>query len=197
MARRKETAEAPDARRFANLLFEIVDQIGPGRLERGAETEQQRSPAGKTGMSPRERRASGVRSTTNEKFTELSKRASECSRRLLHQTLRMSPTTPPQIASNKPSASNCRTIRQRDAPRARRSAISFDARGAAGQQHVGEIQTSDEQNGAGHAHQQRADQRDRAVVFGRRAQAESRRLLNLHFARKLGIGRLNGIESLR
>jgi hypothetical protein len=43
----------------------------------------------------------------NEKFTLLSKVASEWSRRLLHQTLRMSPTSPPQIARKRPSQSNC------------------------------------------------------------------------------------------
>src|SRR6202040_416536 len=34
MAWREETAEAPDARRFADLLLEIVNEIGPGRFER-------------------------------------------------------------------------------------------------------------------------------------------------------------------
>ena len=69
--------------------------------------------------------AFGFRSTTKEKFTLFSKVVSEWSRRLLHQTLRISPTTPPHTASNKPSASNCLTIRQRDAPSARRRAISL------------------------------------------------------------------------
>ena len=70
--------------------------------------------------------ASGERSTMNEKFTLLSKAASEWSRRLLHQTLRMSPTSPPQIARKRPSQSNCLIIRQRDAPSAMRKAISFE-----------------------------------------------------------------------
>ena len=69
--------------------------------------------------------AFGARSTTKEKFTLLSKPAREWSRRLLHQTLRTSPTAPPETASKSPSQNNCRTIRQRDAPSARRSAISF------------------------------------------------------------------------
>ena len=67
----------------------------------------------------------GLRSRMKEKFMLLSKAAREFSRRLLHHTLRTRPTTPPQIASSKPSASNCLMICQREAPSARRSAISF------------------------------------------------------------------------
>jgi hypothetical protein len=40
VAWREETAEAPDARWFADLLFEIVHQIGLGRFKRWAEAEQ-------------------------------------------------------------------------------------------------------------------------------------------------------------
>ena len=40
MTRREETAEASEARRFADLLFEIVNQIGLGRFERGTKTEK-------------------------------------------------------------------------------------------------------------------------------------------------------------
>src|SRR5437879_3681243 len=40
MARGEETAEASNARRFADLLFEIVHKIGLGRFERRAETEE-------------------------------------------------------------------------------------------------------------------------------------------------------------
>ena len=51
---------------------------------------------------------------------------SDWSMRLLHQTLRASPTAPPAIASSDPSHNNCRTIRQRDAPIAIRIAISLE-----------------------------------------------------------------------
>ena len=40
MARRKETAETSDARRFAHLLFQIIHEIGFGRFERGSEAKQ-------------------------------------------------------------------------------------------------------------------------------------------------------------
>ena len=69
--------------------------------------------------------ASGCRFRTNEKFNEPSRPAKERRRRSLHQMLRARPPKPPARASKRPSLSNCRTMRQRDAPSARRSAISF------------------------------------------------------------------------
>src|ERR1700681_2815422 len=42
MPRRKETAEPSDARRLADLLFQVVNQIGTRRFERGAEAKQHR-----------------------------------------------------------------------------------------------------------------------------------------------------------
>ena len=71
--------------------------------------------------------AFGCKFTMSEKLTEpeASKRPSEWSRRSLHQRLMMRPSAPPRIARSNPSKSNWRTIRQRDAPSARRNAISF------------------------------------------------------------------------
>ena len=70
------------------------------------------------------------------------------------------------------------------------------AGGTAGEQHVGEVQARDDQNGTGHRHEQRPDQRDRAVVLRRRANAKPRRVLDLHLACSIGVGRLNGGETL-
>ena len=44
---------------------------------------------------------------------------------------------------------------------------------AAGQQHVGEIETGDDQHDPGHGEEQGAQQVDRAVIIGRRADAEA------------------------
>ena len=96
----------------------VAFSAGP-RLKRTVAIRQNRN------VTPRTVR-SGRNLTTKEKLVEPSRRASECSSRSLHQTLMTSPTKPPQIASSKPSQSNWRTIRQRDAPTARRSAISFE-----------------------------------------------------------------------
>ena len=71
------------------------------------------------------------------------------------------------------------------------------ARRAASEQHVGEIQTRDEQDRPRHRHQQRADERDRSIIFRRGAEAEARWLLELQFARAFGIRWLNGSETLR
>jgi len=37
MPRRKETTEPSDARRLADLLFQVINQIGTRRFEGGAE----------------------------------------------------------------------------------------------------------------------------------------------------------------
>src|ERR1700736_852188 len=42
MSRRKEAAEASDASRFADLLLQVVDEIGLGGFERGAKAEKHR-----------------------------------------------------------------------------------------------------------------------------------------------------------
>ena len=109
--------------------------------------------------------ASGRNLTTKEKFIEPSNRASEWSRRSLHQTLTNKPdqaaadgeqqTFAEQLAHDSPTRRANRQT-QRDL---------FRARSAAGQQHVREIQAGDEQHRAGHSHQQRADERYRAVVI--------------------------------
>src|SRR4029450_7175122 len=70
------------------------------------------------------------------------------------------------------------------------------ARSAAGEQHVPQIQAGDEQDCPSHSHQQRADERDRSVVIWGRANAESRRFVNLQVSRAFCIGRLYGVESL-
>src|SRR5262252_850067 len=70
------------------------------------------------------------------------------------------------------------------------------AGGAAGEQHVGQIQAGDDQDRPGHAHEQRPDERDGAVVHWRRAHAEPRRLLDLYFTRALSVGRLNSRKTL-
>ena len=69
---------------------------------------------------------SGRNLTTKEKFTDASKPRSCWSKASLHQALRIRPMTPPQIASKNPSHNNCLTICQRDAPTARRTAISLE-----------------------------------------------------------------------
>ena len=69
---------------------------------------------------------SGRNLMMTEKLTDESKPWSCCRSKSLHQELRTRPTAPPKIASRKPSQSNCLTIRQRDAPTARRTAISFE-----------------------------------------------------------------------
>ena len=70
--------------------------------------------------------ASGRNFTTNEKLTDASKPRSCWSKASLHQALRIRPMTPPQTASKNPSHNNCLTICQRDAPTARRIAISLE-----------------------------------------------------------------------
>src|SRR5262252_2392004 len=70
------------------------------------------------------------------------------------------------------------------------------AGGAAGEQHVGQIQAGYDQDRPGHAHEQRPDERDGAVVRWRRAHAEPRRLLDLYFTRTLSVGWLNSRKTL-
>ena len=42
VTRGKETTESPDPRRFADLLLEVVNQVGAGGFQGRAETEEQR-----------------------------------------------------------------------------------------------------------------------------------------------------------
>ena len=52
-------------------------------------------------------------------------------------------------------------------------------RRAAREQHIGQIQTGDEQDCSGHRHEQRRDQSNGTVVVRLRAQTKARRPLNL------------------
>ena len=67
-------------------------------------------------------------------------------RRVAHAASR--PRTPPPTESSRLSVSNWRSSRQRDAPTARRTAISFLPAHGAGQQKVGEIGAGDHQHQA-------------------------------------------------
>ena len=88
-------------------------------------------------------------------------------------------------------------MRQRDAPTASRTAISFGARGAAGEEHVGEVKAGDEQDRARHSHEKRCDEGDVLVLFGCGADAEARGRVDLQLALAFGVRRLNRGQTLR
>ena len=110
---------------------------------------------------------------------------------------RTEPTTPPTMRKQQTFAKQLPNNAPARCPERETQRDFFGARRAASEQHVGEIQTRDEQDRARHRHQQSADERDRAVVFRCGAEAETRWLLHLQFARAFGIRRLNGGEPLR
>ena len=195
MAWSKETAETPDARRFADLLFQIVDQVRLRRFEGGPEIEEQ-------GREQTEEERRGQDGSAGPKIDHEGKvqRAQRAGERVEQEIVAPNADGESdgaadhgeeqafaQQLAHDPPARSAKGDAERDFLR---------ARGAAGEQHVGQIQARDEQDRAGHAHEQRRDQGDGAVVLRPRAEAESRRLLDLQFARELGIRRLHGVEAL-
>src|SRR5438477_4937881 len=109
MSRRKEATEASDPRRFADLLFEIVNEIGLCGFEGWAETKEHGCK--ETEYEGSREHGEVRRKIDNEREVDVvEQRGERVKQEVVAPDAQVRPTTPPQIASSKPSASSCLTI---------------------------------------------------------------------------------------
>ena len=138
---------------------------------------------------------SGCKSRTMEKLTEPSRVLKERRRRSLHQMLTASPANPPATARRRPSQSNCRTIRQRDAPRARRTAISLARAVPRARSMLARLRLAMSRDAPAHRREQRADERDRPSSSGECAMLK-REAYDLYIPFRLVVRREKGVQPL-
>ena len=121
----KKRLQTPRASGFADLLFEIVHEIRPGRFQSRPQTEER---VWREAKEKGDREHGRVRPEIEDEgeIQRAEERAKERSEQVVAPDAQeQTGDSAADQRRSKPSHSNCRTMRQREAPSARRSAISL------------------------------------------------------------------------